>query len=172
MYQITKHKFLNPEEYARFEISLANAPTRDQAIFGLMMATGGRPSEILNITKADMNTHEQRVHIRGLKNSFDRELPIPPKLFALIEDMAKDLRPNDPIFHTGLRLLQLRWSILRPNQNLGVRSLRHTFAIRLYAKTKDIQLVQRVLGHKSILNTMVYAHYFYSQEEFKKLLIG
>ncbi len=36
-------------------------------------------------------------------------------------------------------------------------ALRHTFAMRLYAKTKDLLLVKRLLGHRSITSTQVYA---------------
>lgn len=40
---------------------------------------------------------------------------------------------------------------------LTFHSLRHTFAMRLYAETKDLFLTQRMLGHKSVRSTEVYA---------------
>jgi integrase/recombinase XerC len=52
-----------------------------------------------------------------------------------------------------------------------LHGLRHTFAIRLYKKTKDIRLVQVALGHRNITNTMVYADYAYSQQELRKLIL-
>lgn len=36
-------------------------------------------------------------------------------------------------------------------------ALRHTFAMRLYARTKDLLLVRKMLGHRSITSTLVYA---------------
>jgi len=36
-------------------------------------------------------------------------------------------------------------------------SLRHTFAMRVYARTKDLLLVKKLLGHRSINSTLVYA---------------
>jgi integrase/recombinase XerD len=35
--------------------------------------------------------------------------------------------------------------------------LRHTFAMRLYAESRDLFLVKRLLGHRSITSTQVYA---------------
>lgn len=37
-------------------------------------------------------------------------------------------------------------------------ALRHTFGTQLYKSTKDLALVKRELGHKSINSTMVYVH--------------
>ncbi len=37
-------------------------------------------------------------------------------------------------------------------------SLRHTALTRLYEKTKDIRLVQKVVGHSNISTTMIYTH--------------
>ena len=62
------------------------------------------------------------------------------------------------------------WDKYRPCHK-KLHSLRHTFAIRLYKKTKDIRLVQFALGHRNIANTMIYADYVYSQEELKKLIL-
>ncbi len=36
--------------------------------------------------------------------------------------------------------------------------LRHTFATSLYAKNHDILVVQKALGHRSIVHTQIYAH--------------
>jgi len=44
---------------------------------------------------------------------------------------------------------------LRP---LGVHALRHTFATRLYGRTRDLRLVQQALGHRSVTSTEVYTH--------------
>lgn len=44
------------------------------------------------------------------------------------------------------------------NKKIGPHTLRHTFAIDLYRKTKDIVVVQRTLGHVHISSTMFYVH--------------
>lgn len=40
--------------------------------------------------------------------------------------------------------------------NIHLHTLRHFKATMLYSQTKDILFVQKILGHKSILNTMRY----------------
>ena len=40
----------------------------------------------------------------------------------------------------------------------NVHSLRHTFAVEFYQKTKDIVVLQRLLGHSDIKATMIYSH--------------
>ena len=47
--------------------------------------------------------------------------------------------------------------LLGPKHGLHFHSLRHTFAMRLYAETKDLFLVKRMLGHRSVKSTEVYA---------------
>lgn len=172
-YQITKAKFLNDDEFQALDRQLNHfvhsEPRNATALFALVN-TGARPSELLLTKVKDLASEGQTIFLRGLKNSRDREIPLPPWLFKLIEVEAKGKAPDDPIFDITLRTLQRVWESYRPVKK-GVRCLRHTFAIRLYKKTKDIRLVQLALGHKSINNTMVYADFIYNQEQFRKLLL-
>lgn len=48
----------------------------------------------------------------------------------------------------------------------GVHSLRHTFGSHLYAKTKNLRLVQECLGHPNVQTTFRYTHL--DQSEVKK----
>jgi len=43
-------------------------------------------------------------------------------------------------------------------KHLGPHALRHTFATHLYAKSGDILIVQRALGHANLSTTQVYTH--------------
>ncbi|MBI4703777.1 MAG: tyrosine-type recombinase/integrase [Deltaproteobacteria bacterium] len=40
----------------------------------------------------------------------------------------------------------------------GVHSTRHSYAVEVYRKTKDLRLTQRLLGHASPVTTQVYAN--------------
>lgn len=55
---------------------------------------------------------------------------------------------------TAVRLFN---RLLRAGHGLSFHSLRHTFAMRLYAATRDLSLVQQMLGHRTISSTEVYA---------------
>ena len=39
----------------------------------------------------------------------------------------------------------------------SVHALRHSYAVELYRSTKDLRLVQKLLGHVSIQTTTIYA---------------
>ncbi len=174
MSTLTKDKFLTASELEHLKHTLNacwDKDPRNATLISLSLNSGARPSEVLAIRRQDLNPETNSILFIGLKGSRSRELPVPFALFQRLEYLAKDLQPMDRIFPVALRTYQKVWDHYRPCQKKGVRSLRHTFAIQLYKKTKDIRLVQMALGHKSILNTMVYADYVYNQEELQKLLL-
>ena len=115
----------------------------------------------------DIDTYEETVFIRGIKGSNDREIPLPKWLFRELLNLTPEGVRIFPISYNRLRQI---WQLYRPVPK-KFHSLRHTFAIRLYRKTKDIRLVQVALGHRNITNTMIYADYVYSQQELKKLIL-
>lgn len=63
------------------------------------------------------------------------------------------------VSHTQLQTLAeaLFGQLLGAGHGLTFHSLRHTFAMRLYAETRDLFLVQSKLGHRSVKSTEVYA---------------
>jgi integrase len=42
-------------------------------------------------------------------------------------------------------------------QGRSAHALRHTYAMRIYGETGDLQLTQQALGHASITSTVIYA---------------
>lgn len=174
-YSLNKNKYLLPPEVDRFRSILRDyQPTdpRNCFVLSLALRTGARAQEVLNIKFSDFNTYDRSVLIHGLKNSADREIPIEARFFDQLMSFAEKNRSQDselifPISYP--RLFQI-WELYRPVPK-KLHSLRHTFAIELYQKTKDIRLVQVALGHRNITNTMIYADYIYSQQELRKLIL-
>lgn len=172
-YQINSLKYLNSEEETNLINTLSRYNTRDSLVLQALLKTGARASEILNVRVNDVNRVDGTVYIRGLKGSLNREIPLPLKLlnelYAYMDSIG--VRGDDLVFPISYNRLQQIWDVYRPNRDKGLHSLRHTFAINLYKKSKDIRLVQTALGHKSITNTMVYATYLYTKDELKKALL-
>jgi len=172
-YALNKNKYLLQPEIDRLLHILQSFQDKDArncTLLWLLFHTGGRAQEILNLTIADLNTFDQTVYIRGLKGSNDREIPIPAWLFQRLERLASSVGGGDKLFPITYSRLRQIWENYRPVHK-KLHALRHTFAIQLYRKTKDIRLVQLALGHRNITNTMVYAEYMYSQEELRKLIL-
>ncbi|MGH1468941.1 MAG: tyrosine-type recombinase/integrase [Bdellovibrionales bacterium] len=144
---------------------------RNTCMVELALNTGARASELLNIRWMDLDTTEKTVFIKGLKGSNDREIPIQPDLYERIKKLKNpEALLKDSVFNISYpRLIQI-WNDYKP-VNKKFHSLRHTFALNLYKKTRDLRLVQVALGHRNIQNTIVYAEYVYSTEELRKLIL-
>lgn len=171
-YSLNKNKYLLEPEYQKLEEILLNyieTDPRDCLLILIALRTGGRAQEVLNIQKADINVYDGTIFIRGIKGSNDREIPISKDIFKRIVDYAKT-EPGTKLFPISYSRLVQIWQHYRPLPK-KFHCLRHTFAIRLYRKTKDLRLVQVALGHRNITNTMIYADYEYSQTELRKLIL-
>lgn len=170
--EFNKNKYLLEHEVQRLEQILKesiNIFPRDCLLLLLALKTGARAKEILNLRVPDLNEFDQTIFFRGVKNSNDRELPIPPRLFRRLMKYVRR-QQQQQIFDVSYSRFRQIWEHYRPVHK-KLHALRHTFAIELYKKTRDLRLVQVALGHHSINNTMIYANYIYSQEELKKLIL-
>lgn len=172
-YALNKNKYLLEPEFDRLNLLLEKSyslDSRNVLILSLALHTGARAQELLQMNKADVNLYDQSVFIRGIKGSNDREIPLRDQLFKRLTDHIAPLNLSDPLFDLGYHRLRQIWTWYRPVEK-KFHCLRHTFAIRLYQKTRDLRLVQVALGHRNITNTMIYADYVYSQQELRKLIL-
>ncbi|MGZ3722013.1 MAG: tyrosine-type recombinase/integrase [Bdellovibrionales bacterium] len=174
-YALNKNKYLLEPEVDRLNYileSFKNKDPRNCTLLWVLLHTGARAQEVLNLRMDDLNTFDQSVFIRGIKGSNDREIPVPSWLFERLEKEAAKSGggASETIFPITYNRLRQIWDMFRPVHK-KLHGLRHTFAIRLYKKTKDLRLVQVALGHRNITNTMVYADYAYSQQELRKLIL-
>lgn len=171
-YALNKNKYLLDPEIDRLNYILQSFKDKDArncTLLWLLLHTGARAQEALNLRPEDLNNFDRSVFIRGIKGSNDRELPLPSWLFDRLEREAGKAGVS-PIFAITYNRLRQVWDLYRPVHK-KLHGLRHTFAIRLYKKTKDLRLVQVALGHRNITNTMIYADYAYSQQELRKLIL-
>lgn len=169
-YQINKTKYLNEQELQHLMNILNKTISRDSLLLRLALATGARANELLAVSPNDLDDRNKTVFIRGLKNSNDREIPLENSLYNSLKELAS-YSDSKPIFGIGYSRLVAIWDHYRP-ANKKFHSLRHTFAIELFKRTKDLNLVKTALGHRNIQNTMVYADYIYRTQELRKLLVG
>jgi integrase/recombinase XerC len=171
-YQLNKNKYLlNPELDRLLSIiqTYQDQDVRNCLLILLGLKTGARAQELLNIQKIDINIYDETVFIRGIKGSNDREIPISNLIFLRLKRYM-DTIEGKLLFDISYDRLYQIWNHYRPVEK-KFHCLRHTFAIQLYKKTKDIRLVQVALGHRNITNTMIYADYVYSQDELKRLIL-
>lgn len=169
MYKIHRDKFLNKSELEQLHAIIDFGDgERDLLIVKLALETGARATEILSINTPDIDHENKSLFIRGIKNSNDRQIPLHNDTYKKLCEYTHN--KSGIVFNIKYRRLEQVWTKLRPT-NKKFHALRHTFAIDLYKRTKDIKLVQLALGHKDIKNTMVYVDFVYSQEELRRLIL-
>lgn len=170
-YALNRTKFLDSAELAELHRRLDNiSDSRTSTLIRLALGTGARATELLNIKRIDIFMNDRSVLIRGLKGSNDREIPLTDALFDAVQGQLATHK-DDNLFPFGYTTLMNTWHAVRPVKK-KFHSLRHTFAIEVYKRTKDIKLVQMALGHKNLKNTEIYMDFLYSQNEMRKLLCG
>lgn len=167
---LSKSKYLTNSERLTLEESLEKYTAGDfrNAVFlKLMLYTGARVSEVLAIRRKDLFFDGPSIHIQASKGSLDRDLPLSKELYKNLLVLADGLAPDERIFKFGYDNARLIWNHWRP-VNKRIHSLRHTRAMEIYQKSKDVRLVQKFLGHKSLSSTLVYTEYDYTAREFRK----
>lgn len=145
---------------------------RDHAISELMYSCGLRLSELTGLNKHDLNWNDQQITVTG-KGQKQRLLPFGNKakealnlwLFfrnTIVKDdevaLFVSLRGNrlsNSSIQKRLKLLALRKGV---NCNVYPHMLRHSFASHLLESSKDIRVVQELLGHANLSTTQIYTH--------------
>lgn len=173
-YALSNSKFLNPSEYDQLTMVLQRnlknpAHFRDALILSVAVHTGARAKEVLNIKKSDFDELHGSLYVTGIKGSRDRDIPLPKWLSLELRQFIRPLAPQDRLFPITYNRFRQIWLVYRPAQK-KLHCLRHTFALRVYMRTNDVRLLQIALGHKSILNTMIYVDFMYSRNELRRLV--
>lgn len=184
-YALTTTKFLNSDEEKSLRLLCTRlisqgTELRNPLMILLALECGLRASEIVELRVQDFSADRKSLFIRSVKGSNARELPLLAvrsrelQTWILSQYEATELRQisgQEFIFPIGYHALHRVWSIYRPVPK-RFHSLRHTFAVNFYSRTKDVKAVQIALGHRSIMNTMIYVDFWYSQTELRRLMHG
>ena len=150
--------------------SRAGLVRRDIAILELLLATGLRVGEIVELHKDDVIFDHPGVHLRvsqGQERGQWRQLPLPARVCKALQDYLQ-VRPQTSI--PFLFLSQEGRAISNRTvqriigdcaraaglEGVSAQSLRRTFALHLFEQTRDLELVSRRLGHQSITITEQY----------------
>ena len=149
---------------------------RDRALLELLYATGGRVTEIVNLSMADVAKLDggeiTSIRLFGKGNKF-RVVPVGKFAQTALDQYLIRLRPtrlkekrNDAVFlnsRGGKLSRQSAWTIVQDSSRraglkteISPHSLRHSFATHLLDGGADIRTVQELLGHSSVTTTQIY----------------
>lgn len=148
------------------------AAYRDHVMLGLFLGTGIRLSELVNLNVCDVDLDNKRIRVTVKGNRSETRF-INTDLRTMLRKYLRKRNSadaetsalflsnrNDRISNRQVQLrfnLWLQWAGIT-RTDLTVHSLRHTFGTRLYDKTRDLVLVGKAMGHRSVEATKVYVH--------------
>ncbi len=163
---------LNPEEISPFIDSLRNH--RDKAMVLLMLLAGLRKSEVLKLTRKDIDFGQRTLTVREGKGGYQRVVAISDTgLQELLSYLNKE-RPascSDHVFlvmkgqHKGQPLTVaaldtiIEYHRVKANTpGVQCHRLRHTCFTRLRQGGMSLEALQAQAGHRSVATTRVYLH--------------
>ena len=132
---------------------------------------GLRVGEVIRLENRHLFRPTKTLSVSTLKGGRDRKLRLDDSMIAALDAWQRRARfwRNEPAWpllpnRKGKRcrrdqLEKFVRGLVREllGEALSFHALRHTFAMRLYATTRDLFLVQQSLGHSSVKSTEVYA---------------
>jgi len=142
-------KFFSPDELDGIFAQVNDLKLK--AVFRLLSETGLRRCELFNCT-----LEGGYLHLKQTKGRRERLVRIPPDLIPDFNLATGSPYHPDFISHAFTRAV--KEAGISPDGR-SLHSLRHTFALREYARTRDIYYVKGLLGHSSVVVTEIYARF-------------
>jgi site-specific recombinase XerD len=146
---------------------------RDRAIGGLMLLSGLRSAEVLNLRVADVDIARRWVRVSG-KGGKERSVPIDTDVAGAIQTyllverpetdsaalfvVAKGAHRGQPLTPAGLRTV-FRYHRERSGVSAGhPHALRHSFGTALAEAGVDLSVIQALMGHDHVDSSAAYIH--------------
>jgi integrase len=163
-------RVLSPKEEAEVLKLLRNAPNGNRRVYypdvadlvEVLLDTGCRVSEILNLRFDDVNFETNLISIWVNKGDRPRSIPMTSRVGRILSN-RKATNPIMPfsinVFQADKVWIWVRKSLgLQDDKEFVIHALRHTCASRLVNRGIDLYVVKEWLGHSSIQVTEKYAH--------------
>jgi integrase/recombinase XerD len=162
-------KVLNEAEIGRLFNALPNR--KHKAILFTAYSAGLRVSEVAKLKLRDIDSGRMQILIRQAKGKKDRYVTLSPVLLDLLRSYLRTCKhkPKEYLFESDYtatpyptRTLQQIFSNAKAKagigKEVGIHSLRHSFATHLLEKGVDIRYIKDILGHFNIKTTERYLH--------------
>ncbi|HDR2795152.1 TPA: tyrosine-type recombinase/integrase [Enterobacter asburiae] len=147
----TEMGFLTRDEISAL---LAELPDDERLAAELSLSTGARWGEVKGLMSTRIN--HGRVTYSDTKNGKDRTVPISEKLEKALK--ARGRGQTFAKVDYGIVREALKKVVPDLPKGQAVHALRHTFASHFVMNGGNILVLQKILGHAKIQQTMVYAH--------------
>jgi integrase/recombinase XerD len=149
------------QEVEMEEVINACRSLRHATCLRLLKETAMRIGEASRLQFKDFDFERRTVRVIPEKGSRSRELRLSEKLVAMIQHLFAK-KQSFPTPEAARHYLENTRKILAETNNnprflqIHLHSFRHFRATMLYAQTRDLLYVMKILGHRSITNTIRY----------------
>ena len=143
----------------------------------LCYGMGLRVSEIVQLKIKDIDSKNMQVFIERAKGKKDRYVNLPESILPQLRTYFIEYKPKKYLFEgqyggqytirSAQRVFKDALEKAKINKDVGIHSLRHSFATHLLENGTDISFIQQLLGHNDIKTTLIYAHV--SKKDLKKI---
>jgi integrase/recombinase XerD len=162
----TLPKVFSKDEVQKILNSVRN--NKHRLLLWMIYSCGLRRSEVTNIKMKDLDRQRGILNILEAKGKVDRFVPVSGKVWEKIDEYVRIYHPSYWLFEgqTGgkyssesvYRVFKQALKNAGIRKEVGVHSLRHSYATHLHESGLDIRYIQELLGHKSTRTTEIYTH--------------
>ena len=177
-------RFLSEEEYARLGRVLFDAESEGPlmasavAAIRLLLLTGCRRNEILTLRWDDIDRTAGELRLPDSKSG-PRRVPLTPAVARVLARIPR-IEENPWVIageKPGRRLKQIDplWHRLRERaglEDVRLHDCRHSYASQALAVGEGLPVIARLLGHKSVITTVKYAHLARDTERVSAAKVG
>jgi site-specific recombinase XerD len=162
-------KLLNEIEIKRLFNALNNK--KHKAMLFTTYSAGLRVSEVVDLKLEHIDSQRMQIFVESGKGKKDRYVNLSPVLLDILRQYVKMYDPAPRVYlfeseQTGkpypIRTVQQIFynakKLAGIKKDVGVHSLRHSFATHLLDKGTDIRYIKDLLGHFNIRTTERYLH--------------
>lgn len=160
---------LSKEEVRDVLNAIKNFKHRTLIMF--IYSTGARVSECVNIKLTDIDSKRGQVNIREGKGLKQRNVPLSPLLLSILRKYYREYSPKHYLFegsagkgtHLGVSAVReicqkARYRTPHITKRYTPHTFRHCFATHLLEQGTNLLIIQRLMGHSDLTNTLKYLH--------------
>lgn len=141
---------------------------KHKTILALLYSCGLRVSELINLRWTNIDRSRNIINIIQGKGQRDRQVMLDPSLIPLLEKYYNCYKTKDYILSGQFSEKYSKGSVGQVIKQLGSKAgvkkrvwthqMRHNCFTHMVENGTDINLVQKLAGHKKVSTTMVYVH--------------
>ena len=159
-------KVINAQDIKKlFEVT---TNLKHNTMLKLCYGMGLRVSEIVNLKITDIDSKNMQVLIEKSKGKKDRYANLPLSILEQLRVYFKEYTPKKYLFEgqygdqysirSAQQVFKDALQKAKINKDVGIHSLRHSFATHLLEAGTDVTFIQQLLGHNDLKTTLRYTH--------------